>query len=163
MSTCFLGYGGDMQPRSIAPALLVLFIGLLLAAWVSVGRALFGIAGELAQVYVFTLGLVIFLLHAFIAEAMLRAAQHGYRARPASVAMLIASWACGILLGLTIPDATPSGLQTILTGAEEPGLGIAIGVANPLGIIMLVTGIVALGLARGDAKGKAHLVTAEED
>src|SRR5690554_3102888 len=152
-----------MQPRSIAPALLVLFIGLLLAAWVSVGRALFGISGELTQVYVFTVGLVIFLLHAFIAEAMLRTAQHGYRARPATVAMLIASWVCAILLGLTIPDATPSGLQTILTGAEEPGLGIAIGVANPLGIIMLVTAIVALGLARGDAKGKAHLVAAEED
>lgn len=152
-----------MKPRSIAPALLVIVAGLLLAAWVSAGRALFGIAGDLTQVYLFTLGLAIFLLHAFIAEALLRAAQHGYRARPATVAMLIASWACGILLGLTIPDATDRGLQTILTGAEEPGLSIAIGVANPLGIIMLVTAIVALVLARGDAKGKAHLVAEEED
>src|SRR5690554_5337467 len=152
-----------MQPRSIAPALLVLFIGLLVAVWVSVGRALFGISGELTQVYVFTLGLLIFLLHAFIAEALLRAAQHGYRNRPATVAMLVASWACGVLLGLTIPDATPQGLQTILTGGEEPGLSIAIGIANPLGIIMLVTGIVALVLARGDAKGRAHQVLEEED
>src|SRR5690606_37090628 len=152
-----------MQPRSIAPALAVIFVGLLLAAWVSVGRALFGIAGDLTQVYVFTLGLVIFLLHAFIAEALLRAAQHGYRARPATVAMLISSWACGLFLGLTIPDATAQGLQTILTGAEEPGLSIAIGIANPLGIIMVVTGIVALVLARGDAMGRAHRVAAEED
>lgn len=79
------------------------------------------------------------------------------------MAILIASWACGILLGLTIPDATEQGLQTILTGAEEPGLSIAIGIANPLGIIMLVTGIVALVLARGDAKGRAHRVAEEED
>jgi hypothetical protein len=153
----------SMQPRSIAPAVLVLLVGLLVAAWVSVGRAFFGIAGELTQVYVFTLGLVVFLLHAFIAEALLRAAQHGHRTRTATVAMLVASWACGILLGLVIPDATAQGLQTILTGAEEPGLSIAIGVANPLGIIMLVTAIVALVLARGDAKGKAHLVAEEED
>lgn len=150
-----------MQPRSIAPALLVLFAGLLVAAWVSAGRVLFGVAGELTQVYTFTLGLVVFLLHAFIAEALLRAAQHGYRSRPATTGMLIASWACGILLGLMIPDVTPLGLQTILTGPHEPGLGIAIGVANPLGIIMLVTAIVALALARGDAKGNVHRV--EED
>ncbi len=150
-----------MHSRSIAPGILVLFIGLLLAAWVSVGRALFGVAGELTQVYAFTLGLVIFLLHAFIAEAMLRAAQHGHRHRRVTFVMLAASWVCGILLGLMIPDATPLGLQTILTGASEPGLSIAIGVANPLGIIMLVTGIVALGLARGDAKGKAAQVPEE--
>lgn len=152
-----------MKPRSVAPALAVIFVGFLLAAWVSVGRTLFGVAGELTQLYTFTLGLVIFLLHVFIAEALLRAAQHGYRTRRATVAMLIASWACGILLGLTIPDVTPVGLQTIITGAEEPGLSLAIGVANPLGIIMLVTAIVALFLVRGDAKGKAHAVAQDED
>lgn len=151
-----------MQSRSILPALLVLFAGMVIAAWVSVGRALFGVAGDLTQVYTFTLGLVVFLLHAFIAEALLRAAQHGFRTRPATLAMLFASWACGILLGLMIPDVTPLGLQTILTGASEPGLSIAIGVANPLGIIMLVTGIVALVLARGDAKGRAHAAAEEE-
>lgn len=151
-----------MKPRSIAPALLVAFAGLAIAAWVSVGRLLFGVAGELTQLYTFTLGLIIVVLHAFIAEALLRAAQHGYRIRSTTIAMLIGSWVCGILLGLTIPDVTPLGLQTILTGGEEPGLSIAIGVANPLGIIMLVTAIVALVLARGDAKGRAHLVEEEE-
>jgi hypothetical protein len=78
-----------------------------------------------------------------------------------TVAMLVVSWVCGILLGLMIPDVTALGLQTILTGPHEPGLGIAIGVANPLGIIMLLTGIIALVLARGDAKGRA--IVAEED
>jgi hypothetical protein len=112
-------------------------------------------AGELTQLYTFTLGLVIVVLHFFIAEALARTAQHGHRTRPATVAMLFASWACGILLGLMIPDVTALGLQTILTGQHEPGLSIAVGVANPLGIIMLLTGIIALVLARGDAKGRA--------
>ncbi|HEU4808835.1 MAG TPA: hypothetical protein VFT01_11285 [Homoserinimonas sp.] len=150
-----------MQPRSIAPALLVVFTGLLIAAWVSVGRLLFGVAGELTQLYTFTLGLLIVVLHAFIAEALARTAQNGHRTRRATIWMLATSWACGILLGLMIPDVTALGLQTILTGPHEPGLSIAIGVANPLGIIMLVTAIVALALARGDARGKAHVV--EED
>jgi hypothetical protein len=145
-----------MPSRSIVPALLVAFAGLLLAAWIAVGRLLFGVAGELTQVYTFTLGLVIVVLHAFIAEALARTAQNGYRTRPATIGMLGASWALGIVLGLMIPDVTPLGLQTILTGPNEPGLSIAVGVANPLGIIMLVTASVALGLARGDAKGKAH-------
>jgi hypothetical protein len=147
-----------MQSRSIAPTLLVAVAGLLLAAWIGFGRVLFGVAGELTQLYTFTLSLVIVVMHAFIAEALARTAHHGYRTRPATIGMLVASWACGILLGLMIPDVTALGLQTILTGPNEPGLGIAIGVANPLGIVMLVTISVALGLARGDAKGKAHAV-----
>ena len=147
-----------MQTRSTAPGILVALAGLVLAAWVVGGRALFGIAGELTQLYAFTLGLVIIVLHAFIAEALVRTAHHGHRTRATTIGMLIASWGCGILLGLMIPDMTELGLQTILTGPEEPALGIVIGVANPLGIIMLVTAIVALGSARGDAKGKAHTV-----
>ena len=147
-----------MQLRSSLPGVLVAVMGLVLAAWVTVGRVFFGVAGDLTPVYLFTLGLLIVVLHAFIADGLLRTVQNGYRTRPATIGMLLASWGTGILLGLTIPDATPLGLQTILTGGDEPGLGIAIGVANPLGIVMLVTSIVALGLARGDAKGKAHPV-----
>ena len=134
----------------------------MLAAWVTLGRVLFGVAGELTQLYVFTLGLVIVVLNAFVAEGLARTAHNGHRTRPATIGMLLASWGCGILLGLMIPDVTALGLQTIITGPHEPGLGIAIGIANPLGIVMLVTVIVALGLARGDAKGKAHQ-RAEED
>ncbi|UUT35373.1 hypothetical protein [Microbacterium elymi] len=62
-----------------------------------------------------------------------------------------------------IPDVTPDGLQTILTGAAEPGRGIAIGFANPLGVIMLVLAVIALVLATGDAKGRADAPRVEED
>lgn len=150
-----------MQPRSVVPGILVAIAGLILAAWVVAGRALFGLAGELVPLYALTLGLTIVVLHAFIGDGLARTALHGHRTRPTTIGMLAASWGCGVLLGLMIPDATPLGLQTILSGPDEPGLGIAIGVANPLGIIMLVTAIVALFLARGDAQGRA--ATVEED
>lgn len=150
-----------MQPRTVVPGVLVAIAGLVLAAWVVLGRALFGVAGELVPVYALSLGLIIVVLYAFIGDGIARTALHGHRTRTATVGMLIASCGCGLLFGLVIPDVTPLGLQTILSGPAEPGLGIAIGVANPLGIIMLITAIVAVFLARGDAKGNA--VTVEED
>jgi hypothetical protein len=61
-----------------------------------------------------------------------------------------------------IPDVTAHGLQTILTGSAEPGLGIAIGFANPLGVLMLVFAVAALILARGDAVGRADAPTEDE-
>lgn len=138
------------------PGAFVAFVGIALAAWVSLGRALFGISGDLTPLYLLTFGILLVLVNAVTAEAMMRAAAHGYRHRPATIGMLIASWSCAVLLGLTIPDATPEGFQTILSGATEPGLTIAVGVANPVGIIMFITATVALFSARGDAKGKAH-------
>src|SRR5690554_6754105 len=65
-----------MQPRSIVPAILVAVVGMALAAWVSIGRLFFGVAGELTQVYTFTLGLVIVVLHLFVAEALARTAHN---------------------------------------------------------------------------------------
>ena len=118
-------------------------IGVVLAAWVAFGRMLFGVAGSLTPVYALTLGVVIAALHVFVALASLRTAQRGFRHRPATIGTLCASWACAALLGLLIPDLTADGLQTILTRGAEPGLGIAIGFANPLGVITIALAITA--------------------
>lgn len=150
----------QIQPRETL-GFFVMGGGVLLAAWVVFGRHLFGVGGELTLVYALTLGIAIVVLHAFAGRAVVRTVRRGHHTRPATIGMLIASWGCGILLGLMIADVTPAGLQTILTGPNEPGLGIAIGVSNPLGIVMLVTSIVALALAVGDSKGAA--TPAEED
>lgn len=127
--------------------------GVLLAAWVVFGRSVFGVGGSLTVTYALTIGVVLVVLHFFIGRGILRTARRGYRTRRATVGTVIAAWGCGILLGLMIPDLTPIGLQTILTGPSEPGLGIAIGVSNPLGIVMLVMSITALVLATVDSKG----------
>ena len=127
--------------------------GVLLAAWVAAGRWLFGVGGSLTVTYALTIGIVLALLHLFIGRGILRTARRGYRTRSVTIGTVIAAWGCGILLGLMIPDVTPVGLQTILTGASEPGLGIVIGLSNPLGIIMLAMSITALVLAAVDSKG----------
>ena len=71
-------------------------------------------------------------------------------------------WIVTVILGLLIPDVTADGLQTILTRGAEPGLGIAIGFANPFGVVMIVFGIVAAALAHGDAAGRAYAPSEDE-
>lgn len=142
------------------PALLVIVGGLVLAAWVSFGRYLFGVGGELTPWFVVGIGVPIAALYLFSGRAIMRTARFGRRTRPSTVVMLAVSAACGILLGFMIPDITPAGLQTIVSGAEEPGLSIAVGVANPLGVICLAAAIAALVLAHGDTKER---VVVEED
>jgi hypothetical protein len=145
-------------PRSGAFGIVVAFGGVILAAWVAGGRALFGVSGSLAVTYALTIGVVLVVLHFFVGRAILRTARRGYRTRPSTRATIIAAWGCGILLGFMIPDITPLGLQTILTGASEPGLGIVIGLSNPLGIIMVVMSISSLVLATIDSKGGPRVV-----
>ncbi|WP_224760796.1 hypothetical protein [Salinibacterium sp. ZJ450] len=131
---------------------LVVVAGILLAAWVVAGRFLFGAGGDLTPLYLL-LGILIVVLHAFIGLALLKTAQGGHRTRGSTVGTLVGAWVCGILLGLTIPDITPIGLQTVITGVTEPGRGIAIGLANPAGIIMIALMIASLVLANQDARG----------
>jgi hypothetical protein len=141
--------------------IVVACCGVLLAAWVVAGRSLFGVGGSLTVTYALTIGVLLVVLHFFVGRGILRTARRGYRTRPATIGTVIAAWGCGILLGLMIPDITPAGLQTILTGASEPGLGIVIGLSNPLGIIMLVMSITALVLATVDSRGGPRIL--EED
>ncbi|MEQ6898438.1 hypothetical protein [Microbacterium sp. KR10-403] len=152
-----------MQSRSPAWGVVIGLVGLGLAAWIAFGRALFGMAGSLAIVYALTLGIVMVVLHIFIAEGFVRTAQRGFRHRGATYGSLAACWGLAVVLGLLIPDVTPAGLQTIVSGTSEPARGMAIGFANPIGIIMIVFAFVALFLARGDAVGRADAPRIEED
>lgn len=127
--------------------------GVILAAWITGGRFLFGVGGSLTPAYALG-GLLVVVLYLCVGRAILRTIRNSRRTRPAVIGTLAASVGCGILLGLMIPDATPTGLQTILTGAAEPGLGIAIGISNPLAVVMLVLAIFSLVLANGDATGR---------
>lgn len=130
----------------------VLLAGAVLALWIVFGRFLFGAGGELTVVYL-AIGVIVLVLHVFISRALSRTASRGFPVRPATRGTLIAAWGCGILLGLTLPDLTPDGLQTIISGTQQPALDVAIGVANPAGIIMIALTIIALVLASQDANG----------
>jgi hypothetical protein len=137
---------------ALAKGIGVFLAGLALALWIVFGRFLFGVGGELTPIYLL-LGIAIVVLHAFIGQAIARTAMRGYSMRRATLVTLIAAWACGILLGITIPDVTASGLQTVISGTLEPWRGIAIGLANPAGIITIALTIAALVLATQDARG----------
>lgn len=139
-------------PAATARGAAVLLIGVALAAWIVFGRFLFGIGGELTLAYGL-IGALVAVLHVFIGRALARTAARGFPTRGATRGTLIAAWGCGVLLGLTIPDLTRRGLQTIISGDTEPGLGVAIGVANPAGIIMTALTIIALVLATQDSRG----------
>lgn len=145
-------------PREGHTGVAVIVAGIGVAGWISFGRHLFGIGGDLTIVYAATLGLIFAVLLVLTGLAVRRTARRGFETRVLTQALLIASGICGFLLGLTIPDSTPQGLQTIISGPYEPALGIAIGIANPLGVIGIATAIIALTLAIKDSRGRISLV-----
>lgn len=130
----------------------VLLVGVVLALWIVFGRFLFGVGGELVVPYLL-IGVLVVALHIPLGRAVTRMTNRGFTLRPSTRGSLIAAWGCGILLGLTIPDITPDGLQTIISGTQQPTLDVAIGVANPAGIIMIAFTCIALVLASQDAHG----------
>lgn len=145
-------------PRSGRTGIAVIVAGIAVAGWISFGRHLFGIGGDLTIAYAATLGVIFAVLLVLTGLAVRRTARRGFETRALTHALLIASGVCGFLLGLTIPDSTPHGLQTIISGPTEPALGIAIGIANPLGVVGIATAIIALVLAVGDSRGRVTLV-----
>ncbi|CAO1651326.1 Na+/H+ antiporter MnhB subunit-related protein domain-containing protein [Salinibacterium sp. NYA9b] len=146
------------EPRSGRTGVAVIGFGIAVAGWVSFGRHLFGIGGDLTIVYATTIGILFGVVFVLVGLAMRRTQTRGFGTRPITHAMLISSGVCAFLLGLMIPDNTPEGLQTIVSGPNEPALGIAIGIANPLGVIGIATGIIALVLAVKESRGRITLV-----
>jgi hypothetical protein len=145
-------------PQSGRSGVAAILAGVAVAGWISFGRHLFGIGGDLTGAYAATLGVIFAVVLGLTGLAVQRTARRGFPTRLATHALLISSGVCGLLLGLTIPDVTPQGLQTIISGPSEPALGIAIGVANPLGVIGIATAIIALVLATRDSRGRITLV-----
>ncbi|MBH0083649.1 hypothetical protein [Salinibacterium sp. SWN167] len=150
-------------PGSGRAGVAAIVCGVAVAGWVSFGRHLFGIGGDLTIIYATTLGVLFGVLLVLIGLAMRRTELRGFETRALTHTMLIASGVCAFLLGLTIPDSTPIGLQTIISGPNEPALGIAIGIANPLGVVGLATAIIALVLAVKDSRGRVTLVESWDD
>lgn len=130
----------------------VFLAGLALALWIVFGRFLFGVGGELTLAFT-PIGVLLIVLHWFLARALARTAVRGFAVRPSTWGTLITAWAFGILFGLTIPDITPDGLQTIVSGTQQPALDIAIGVTNPAWVIMFAFLIISMVLAYQDARG----------
>ncbi|WP_435300154.1 hypothetical protein [Timonella sp. A28] len=85
--------------------------------------------------YALLIGLPIFVLHIVLTRAFAKMSARNLQPRRFTYIVLWCSWACLAVLGLTIPDRVNGELHTVLTGAQEPALGLAIGISNPLAII----------------------------
>jgi|GEM_PF-1492517 len=151
------------DPRAGTAGIVTIVAGLAVAGWISFGRHLFGIGGDFTLVYASTLGAMFAILLVIVGVVLRRTARRGFETRALTTVMVIATGVCAFLLGLTIPDTTPSGLQTIISGPQEPALGIAIGIANPLGVVGISTAIIGLVLAVRDARGRITLVETWDD
>ncbi len=135
------------------PAWAVVLIGTVLISWVTFGRFLFDKNGPVTIVYVLLIAIPVFLLHLLIAHNLTIVHRLGHSVRRASVTTLSTAWLCFALLGFVIPDRPVDSLETILSGSSEPLLGLAIGIANPLGIIGIALTVTAFLFSRTDAAG----------
>lgn len=143
-----------LPPRSPAFGIATIAIGTLVAAWMTAGRALFGVAGEMVPWFAATILPVMAGLCIAAGAMMLRAARRGHPLRPATRSTMIVSWVLGLLFGLMVPDTTADGLASVLSVLGGPvALEIGIGLCNPLGIVAVVLAVFSLALAFRDSQG----------
>lgn len=135
-------------------SVVVVIIGIVLAAWMTVGRWFFGLGGSLTWWYVPTIGLIYVLLHVWIAHRMTVTARRGCRTGRATVVSLILSWLCAIGFGLTVPDLVDGTLASILSSASGSAFStdMSIALCNPLGIVAFTVAGIAIAFAYADAR-----------
>ncbi|UCR89320.1 hypothetical protein [Mycetocola spongiae] len=143
--------------------IIAAIIGILVGAWMTAGRVLFGIDGSLILWFALSLAPVVLVIQVLTGRNIRRTSLRGYRMRPATLATLISSWVLGILFGLMVPEATAEGLHSILGLLAGPvAQEIGIGVCNPLGVISVGISIFSLVLSAGDARGPRPAPTEED-
>lgn len=133
--------------------LVVIGLGVVLALWMSAGRWLFGIGGNLTWWYVPTIGLTYILLHVWLARRMRITATKGKRASRGMIVSLVLSWVNAIAFGITVPDRHDGQLTTIISHfAGDAWLEMAIALCNPFGIIAFTLVGTAIGFAISDSR-----------
>jgi hypothetical protein len=129
-------------------ARFVAVFGVVLALWMSSGRWLFGIGGELTWWYVPTIGILFGGLSLWTARRIRITLARGRTIGRATVIALILAWLCALGFGATVPDNPGGELVSIVSLFAGPeSLGMSIGICNPLGIIAFACLIAALGFA----------------
>ncbi|WP_246054534.1 hypothetical protein [Klugiella xanthotipulae] len=150
------------SPRSGALGAFVMVSGVLLAAWMTAGRALFGAGGDMVAWFAFSLGPVMATLLVVTGWCIRVTARRGFRTRRSTVVSLSITGALGLLFGLTVPDTTDEGLASLLSVWSGPdSLEMSIGLCNPLGTITVALAVFSLVFAVGDSRGPKPII--EED
>ena len=134
------------------PVLPLSGIGVLVAAWVVLGRGLFSMLGDYTTLYSMLLGIPIICLHILIGMAVKKTRALGYVTKKRVWIVLSAAWTLFAVLGFTIPDKVDGVTQSILTGDTPGRIGMAIGISNPLGIVGVGMLVATLILALLDTR-----------
>lgn len=130
-------------------SVFVAVMGLLLGAWMSAGRWLFGLGGDLTWWYVPAIGLTYAVLLLWVGHRLAVTARRGRRSGRAVWVALALSWVSAIGFGLTVPDNVNGELVSILSSASGSQFSaeMSIALCNPLGILAFTIGFFALGFA----------------
>ena len=130
-------------------SVVVTVIGLVLAAWMSLGRWAFGLGGGLTWWYLPGIGLTYALLSWWIGRRLTLATRRGRRTGRSVWVALILSWVSAIGFGFTVPDSVNGELVSILSNSvgSQFSAEMSIALCNPLGILAFALAFVALGFA----------------
>lgn len=147
-------FGGQRGAGARVKSAVVLIIGVVLAAWMSAGRWLFGLGGSLTWWYVPAIGLTYVLVHMWIAHRLTVTARRGRHTGRATYVSLILSWVSAVGFGLTVPDNVNGTLVSILSSGSgsDFSIGMSIALCNPLGIVAFTIAGIAVAFAYGDAR-----------
>ncbi|MBP1326873.1 hypothetical protein JOF28_002105 [Leucobacter exalbidus] len=131
-----------------------MIMGVLMAAWMTLGRWAFGLGGELTWWYLPTIGLGYIAVSYWLARRIAVTRARGRRIGRATVVTQILSWACAIGFGFTVPDLVAGQLQSILSHAAGSAFlaEMSIALCNPLGIVSFGFLGAAIAFAYADAR-----------
>ncbi len=135
-------------------SVVVSVIGIILAAWMSAGRWLFGIGGDFTFWFVPAIGLTYAVLQWWIGHRMDITTRRGKRLKRSAWVTLVLSWVCAIGFGFMVPDRVNGELMSIVSNAagSQFSAEMSIALCNPLGIIAFALAFFALGISIASGK-----------
>lgn len=133
---------------------IVTVIGLILAAWMSAGRWLFGLGGSYTVWYVVGIGVTYAALMWWVGNRMDNTTNRGKSLKRSTWVTLALSWVCAIGFGFMVPDRVNDELTSIISNAagSQFSAEMSIALCNPMGIIAFALAFFALGIAMASGK-----------
>lgn len=132
---------------------LAVLIGIILAAWMTFGRWMFGAGGPLTWWYLI-IGASYVAIHLWVARRMRITQARGRRTGRSTVVSLILSWISATGFGLTVPDRVGGELISIVSRFAGSAFSaeMSIALCNPFGILAFALLFAALGFSMADGR-----------
>ncbi|WP_312178416.1 hypothetical protein [Arthrobacter sp.] len=122
-------------------------MAIVVPLWITAGRTLFGVEGQLVPIFALTAGpvLAILMLTAAVKITVQAKGRHPFGAPLKTSVLLLANYVLAGAFGFLVPDFGSPGSGSVLSGlAGEDVLGYSAALANPFGIATLFISVVVL-------------------